>query len=136
MSVPNHSLVNWPTESGFSTPANTMSHYFILKDKFQALEHQLKRLEQVPSAKFKDPYHKKTKNIELQLYMLKATLESIRTLLQDYSKKITIETNFTFRLAKCERRANIIFSKVDFGCGIKPRRQQTRIQFKANRQIK
>ena len=136
MSVPNHSLVNWPTESGFFTPANTMSHYFMLKEKFQALEHQLKRLEQVPSAKFKDPYHKKTNNIELQLYMLKATLESIRALLQDYSKKFTIETNFTFRLAKCEKRANIIFSKVDFGCGIKPRGQQTCIQFKANRQIK
>ena len=82
MSVPNHSLVNWPAESGFFTPANTMSHYFMLKEKFQALEHQLKRLEQVPSAKFKDPYHKKTKNIELQLYMLKASLESIRALLQ------------------------------------------------------
>ena len=136
MSVPNHSLVNWPTESGFFTPSNTLSHYFMLKEKFQTLEHQLKRLEQVPSAKFKDPYHKKTNNLELQLYMLKATLESIRTLLQDYSKKITIETNFTFRLAKCEKRANIIFSKVDFGCGIKPRRQQTRIQFKANHQIK
>ncbi len=47
LSVPNHSLVNWPTESGFFTPSNTMSHYFMLKDKFQALEHQLKRLEQV-----------------------------------------------------------------------------------------
>ena len=136
MSVPNHSLVNWPTESGFFTPANTMSHYFMLKEKFQALEHQLKRLEQVPSAKFNDPYHKKTKHIELQLYMLKATLESIRALLQDYSKKITIETNFTFRLNKCESRADIIFSKVDLGCGIKPPRQHSRIQFKANYQIK
>ncbi len=136
MSVPNHSLVNWPTESGFFTPANTMSHYFMLKEKFQALEHQLKRLEQVPSAKFKDPYHKKTNNIELQLYMLKATLESIRTLLQDYSKKFTIETNFTFRLAKCEKRANIIFSKVDLGCGMKSPRQHTRIPFKAYHQIK
>ena len=85
MSVPNHSLVNWPTELGFSTPSNTMSHYFMLKEKFQALEHRLKRLEQVPSAKFKDPYQKKTKNIELQLYMLQATLESIRAFLQDYS---------------------------------------------------
>ena len=128
--------VNWPTESGFFTPANTMSHYFMLKEKFQALDHQLKRLEQVPSAKFKDPSHKKTNNIELQLYMLKATLESIRALLQDYSKKFTIETNFTFRLAKCEKRANIIFSKVDFGCGSKPHRQHTRIQFKASHQIK
>ena len=117
MSVPNLSLVNWPTESGFFAPSNTMSHSFMLEEKFQALEHQLKRLEQVPLAKFKDHYHKKTNNIELQLYMLKATLESIRALIQDYSKKITIETNFTFRLAKCERRANIIFSKVDFGCG-------------------
>ncbi len=136
MSVPNHSLVNWRTESGFFTPASTMSHYFMLKEKFQTLEHQLKRLERVPSAKFKDHYHRKTNNIELQLYMLKATLESIRALIQDYSKKFTIETNFTFRLAKCERRANIIFSKVDFGCGIKPRRQHTPIQFKADHQIK
>ena len=136
MSVPNHSLVNWPAESGFFTPSNTLSHYFMLKEKFQALEHQLKKLEQVPSAKFKNPYQKKTNNIELQLYMLKATLESIRALLQNYSNKFTIETNFTFRLAKCEKRANIIFSKVDLGCGIKPPRQHSRIQFKANYQIK
>ncbi len=113
-----------------------MSHYFMLKEKFQALEHHLKRLEQVPSAKFKYPYHKKSNNIDLQLYMLKATLESIRALLQEYSKKFALETNFTFRLAKCEKRANIIFSKVDFGCGIKPPRPHTRIQFKANHQIK
>ena len=136
MSVLNRSPVNWPTESGFFTPASTMSHYFMLKEKFQTLEYQLKRLEQVPSAKFKDPYHKKTEHIELQLYMLKATLESIQALLQDYSKKFTIETNFTFRLAKCEKRANIIFSKVDLGCEIKPPRQHSRIQFKANHQIK
>ena len=136
MSVPNPSPVNWPTEKGFFSPSNTMSHYFMLIEKFQALEHQLKRLEQVPSAKFKDHYHKKTNNIELRLYMLKATLESIRVLIQDYSKKFTIETNFTFRLAKCERRANIIFSKVDLGFVIKPRRQHTRIQFRANHQIK
>jgi len=113
LSVPNPSLVNWPTESGFFTPSATFSDYYMLQDRFEALEQQLERLEHVPPAKLKNHHYRKTNNIELKLYMLRAALEVTRSLVREYSKRLTIETNFTFRLKQCEKRANHIFSKLD-----------------------
>jgi len=83
-----------------------------LKEKFKGLEHQLDRLEQITSSKFFPYYYLHNTSLDFQLYMLKDTLEFIRSLVQKYSKGFLIETNFTYRLAQCEQRVDVIFLKV------------------------
>ncbi|NVM01397.1 MAG: hypothetical protein HWN67_03625 [Candidatus Helarchaeota archaeon] len=92
--------------------SSVFSDYYLLKEKFKELEQQLDRLEKITSSKFFPYYHIHNKSLDYQLHMLKDTLEFIRSLVQEYSERFLIETNFTFRLAQCEQRVNIIFSKV------------------------
>ena len=92
--------------------SSVFSNYYLLKEKFKELEQQLDRLEKITSSKFFPYYHIHNKSLDYQLHILKDTREFIRSLVQEYSKKFLIETNFTFRLEQCEQRVNTIFSKV------------------------
>ena len=89
-----------------------MYDYYLLKEKFKGLEQQIDKLEKITSSKFFPYYYIHNTSLDFQLYMLKDTLEFIRSLVQKYSKGFLIETNFTLRFARCEERADAIFLKV------------------------
>ena len=112
MNFQNSRLINWPIDSGFNESSGALYDYYLLKEKFKGLEQQIDRLEKITSSKFFPYYQIHNRSLDLQLYMLKDTLEFIRSLVQKYSKGFLIETNFTFRLARCEKRADAIFLKV------------------------
>ena len=80
-----------------------MYNYYLLKEKFKGLEEQLDRLEKITSSKFLRYYYIGNKSLDLQLYILKDTLEFIRSLVQKYSQGFLIETNFTLRLNNVNR---------------------------------
>jgi len=86
-----------------------MSDYYILKEKFEGLEEQIERLEQVTSSKFS---HINSNSFDLQLDILKDTLKYVRLLVHEYARGFLIETNFTLRLAQCEQRVDAIVLKV------------------------
>ena len=112
MNFQNNRLINWTIDSGFNKSSSCIYDYYLLKEKFKGLEQQLDRLEKITSSKFFPYYYIHNKNLDLQLYMLKDTLEFIRSLVQEYSKKFLIETNFTFRLTECEQRVYDIILKI------------------------
>jgi len=105
-------LLNWPSDTDHFAIANNMYDYYLLKEKFKGLEQQLERLEQITSSKFFPYYHIHNKSLDFQLYMLKVTLEFIRSLVQKYSEGFLIETNFTLRLAQCEERTDAVVLKI------------------------
>ena len=105
-------LVNWPSDTGHFAIANNMYDYYLLKEKFKGLEQQIDRLENIISSKFFPYYYIHNNSLDFQLYMLKDTLEFIRSLVYKYSEGFLIETNFTFRLTQCEKRAEAIFLSI------------------------
>ena len=111
MNFQNNRLINWNIDSGFNEPSSDIYDYYLLKEKFKGLEQRLDRLEKITSSKF-FPYYIHNTSLDFQLYMLNDTLEFIRSLVQKYSEGFLIEANFTFRLAKCEQRVDVIFSTV------------------------
>lgn len=111
MSFPYNRLLNLPVDTGFFTSTSTMSDYYILKEKFEGLEEQTERLEQVTSSRF-SRYYVNSRSFDLQLDILKDTLKFIRSLVQEYARGFLIETNFTPRLAQCEQRVDAIVLKV------------------------
>lgn len=112
MSFPYNRLLNLPVDTGFFTSSSTMSDYYILKEKFEGLEEQIERLEQVTSSKFSS-YYVNSRNFDLQLDILKDTLKFVRSLVHEYARGFLIETNFTLRLAQCEQRVDAILLKVE-----------------------
>lgn len=111
MNFTHNRLVNLPVDTGFFKSSNTMSDYYILKEKFEGLEEQIYRLEQVTSSKFSS-YYISSRSFDLQLDILKDTLKYVRSLVHEYARGFLIETNFTLRLALCEQRVDAIVLKV------------------------
>jgi hypothetical protein len=105
-------LINWTINSGFNESSSVFSDYYLLKEKFKDLEQQLDKLEKISSSKFFPLYYIHNKSLDFQLYMLKDTLEFIKSLVRKYSEGFLVETNFILRFARCEKRANSIFSKI------------------------
>jgi hypothetical protein len=109
MELLNSSLTKLPTDSGFFRPSASVGDHYMLKEKFEGLEYLLASLEQLLSAKVEQINQKGREMFELQVFMLRAALESARRLVSEYSNTVDIETNFTTRLSQCEKRANKIF---------------------------
>ena len=109
MELFNNSLTELPTDSGFFRPSATVGDYYMLKEKVEGIECLLNSLEQLASAKFERISQKGREKFELQVLMLRAALISARRLLNEYANTFDIETNFSTRLSKCEKRANKIF---------------------------
>ena len=109
MELLNNSLTELPIDSGFFRPSATVGDYYMLKEKVAAIEGLLFSLEHLASAKFERISQKGREKFELQVLMLRAALISAQRVLNEYVNTFDIETNFSTRLSKCEKRANKIF---------------------------
>ena len=105
-------MINWTIDPGFNESSGALYDCYLLKDKFKGLEQRLDRLENITSSKFFLYYYLHNKSLDFQLYMLKDTLEFIRSLVRKYSEEFLVETNFTFCLEQCEERVDSIFLKI------------------------
>ena len=84
----------------------TMGDYYRLKEKFCELENQIEEAEKAAATSAQAYMRKDRIDIEFLLNRLENNLEIVRALVKEYCKKFTIETNFTFRLQECEKRAD------------------------------
>ena len=104
--------LHYPLESGFFTPSIGMSDYYRLTDKFEDLEKQIEDVEKAIACDHPSKSPKSFQSLELRLIRLEDTLEAVRSLVREYCKKVSIETNFTARLEQNEKRANAIMQEL------------------------
>ena len=104
--------VGYPIGSDFFAPSITITDYYRLKEKFEDLEWQIEEVEKIIAKNQQSTGYKNTQELEFQLNRIEDNLEIVRSLVREYCKKFSIETNFTFRLENCEKRANGIVQEL------------------------